>query len=445
MTVITRFAPSPTGLLHIGNARTALISYMFAKLHGGKFMLRLDDTDTQRSTEEYAIGLQEDLKWLGLEWDIFARQSDRINRYNEIKAKLVKDGRLYPCYETAQEIDIKRKMQLNRGLPPIYDRAALNLTDAQIKQFEDEGRVPHWRFKLDEAGVIQWNDLVKGPVQFEADKLSDPILIRENGEPTYMLPSAIDDMDFNITHVVRGEDHVTNTAIQIQLFRAIGTHMPEFVHLSLIKGKEGKISKREGGFDIKALREEGVEPMAISSFIARLGTSEPTIPTIYLKELVDSFHLEKFSKAAAIYDSSELERMNSKILHMMPYSEVKDRQEMKNIDEEFWVAVRPNLTRLGEIQEWWKICHGNILPIVEDAHFLVEAAEVLPAGNWDENTWGQWIEKIKQITPRRGKDLFMPLRKALTARDSGPELKYVLPLIGREKVISRLSCGNQNR
>lgn len=442
MTVITRFAPSPTGLLHIGNARTALISYMVAKLHGGKFMLRLDDTDTQRSTEAYARGLEEDLKWLGLEWDIFARQSDRMDRYNEIKTKLVKDGRLYPCYETAQELDIKRKMQLNRGLPPIYDRAALNLTDEQIKQFEAEGRTPHWRFKLDESGTIEWNDLVKGHVKFEAHNLSDPILIRENGEPTYMLPSAIDDMDFNISHVVRGEDHVTNTAIQIQLFRAIGSHMPEFVHLALIKGKEGKISKREGGFDIKALREEGIEPMAICSFIARLGTSEPTVPTAHLTELVDAFHLEKFSRTAAIYEFAELERMNSKILHILPYSEVKARPEMKNIDEEFWVAVRPNLTRLSEIQEWWEICHGNIVPIIEDAQFLSDAAKILPSGNWDENTWSQWIEKIKQITPRKGKELFMPLRKALTARESGPELKYVLPLIGREKVISRLGSGN---
>lgn len=402
-------------------------------------MLRLDDTDVERSTEEFAQAIQEDLKWLGLEWDILARQSERMARYEDIKMKLATDGRLYPCYETAGELDIKRKMQLKRGMPPIYDRAALTLSIAQRKQYEAEGRTPHWRFKMDESGVIEWDDLVKGHIKFEAHHLGDPILIRENGAPTYMLPSAIDDMDFNISHVVRGEDHVTNTAIQIQLFRAIGNHMPKFAHHSLMKGKEGKISKREGGFDIRSLRENGVEAMAINSFLARLGTSEPAVPEAHLEALINGFSLDKFSKTSAIYEFAELERMNSKVLHLMPYSEVKNRFEMKNVDEKFWLAVRPNLTKLSEIQEWWEICHGNIKPIVEDAQFLKDAAGLLPEGVWDETTWSQWIEKIKKITPRKGKELFMPLRKALTARETGPELKYVLPLIGREKVLARLN------
>ncbi len=438
MTVITRFAPSPTGQLHIGNARTALIGYLFAKSQGGKFMLRLDDTDLERSREEYAIQIQEDLKWLGLEWDIFARQSDRMARYEEIKIKLVEMDRLYPCYESAQELDIKRKMQLTRGLPPIYDRASLKLTPEQIKQYEAEGRKAHWRFKMDYADPIEWDDIVKGHVKFNAQHLGDPILIRENGAPTYMLPSAIDDMDFNITHVVRGEDHVTNTAVQIQLFKAIGSHMPKFAHLSLMKGKEGKISKREGGFEISALKEQGVEAMAINSFLARLGTSEPTIPQVYLPELIKALDLTKFSKTSATYEYEELDRMNAKILHMMPYSEVKNRTEMQGVDEAFYLAVRQNLSNLQEMKIWVEICKSNLAPVIEDAQFLKTAATVLPEGTWDENTWGSWIEQIKKISERKGKELFMPLRKAITARDSGPELKYLLPLIGREKTMARL-------
>lgn len=437
MTIITRFAPSPTGLLHIGSARAALVPYLFAKSQGGKFMLRMDDTDPERSKEEYASAIQSDLKWLGLEWDMFSRQSDRLARYEEIKNKLVADGRLYPCFESAQELDVKRKMQMKRGLPPIYDRAALNLTEEQKKQYEQEGKQPHWRFKMD-ASSIEWNDLIKGHIKFEAQNLSDPILIRESGAPTYMLPSAIDDMDFGITHVVRGEDHVTNTAIQIQLFQAMGSHTPQFAHHSLMKGAEGKISKREGGFDIESLREQGIEPMAINSFLARLGTSEPIVPHVYLSELVDSFEITKFSKTAAIYEFTELERLNAKVLHIMPYSEVKNRAEMNGVDEAFWLAVRPNLGHLPEIKEWWEICHSNLTPIVEDAEFLKTVAGLLPEGQWDESTWSQWIDKIKQVSPRKGKELFMPLRKALTARETGPELKHVLPLIGRVKVLERL-------
>lgn len=439
MSVTTRFAPSPTGLLHIGNARTALIGYMFAKKNGGKFMLRLDDTDTERSKEAFAEAIQEDLKWLGLNWDVFARQSERMERYAEIKQKLIADGRLYPCYESAQELDIKRKMQLTRGLPPIYDRAALQLTDAQKKQFEAEDKAPHWRFKLEQSEIIEWDDLVKGHTKFEAQHLSDPILIRENGAPTYMLPSAIDDMDFKISHVVRGEDHVTNTAIQIQLFKAIGEHMPQFAHHSLMKGKEGKISKREGGFDIRSLREEGIEPMAINSFLARLGTSDPAIPQVLMEELIAGFDLTKFSKASAIYEFAELERMNTKVLHLMPYKTVKNRPEMQSISEEFYLAVRPNLSRLAEIKTWWEICHGTVSPVVTDAEFLAVSLDLLPPEPWDANSWGVWIDSIKQKTSRKGKELFMPIRKALTSRESGPELKYVLPLIEPAKVKSRLS------
>ena len=440
MSVITRFAPSPTGLLHIGNIRTALIGYLFAKKHGGKFMLRLDDTDGERSTEAFATAIGQDLKWMGLEWDLFSKQSERMARYDAIKQQLLAAGRLYPCYETSEEIEIKRKMQLSRGKPPIYDRAALLLTDAQRAELKAEGKPEHWRFKLDENASISWKDMIKGDVTFKAEHLSDPVLIRTNGAPTYMLPSVIDDMDFNITHIIRGEDHVSNTAIQIQMFEALGAPLPVFGHHSLMKTKEGKISKRTGGFDIACVRdEEHIEALTIASLLARLGTSEPVEPRTSLAELVTHFDLTRFTKTAAIYDFDELDRLNSKVLHILPYSAVKDRTEMVGVDEAFWLSVRQNLKRLPDIRLWHAICKEPLTPVIEDPSFTAQASTLLPGGNWDEDTWDQWLTAIKASTDKKGKALFMPLRKALTACDTGPELKYMLPLIGAEKVLLRLN------
>jgi glutamyl-tRNA synthetase len=438
MTTITRFAPSPTGLLHIGSVRTALICYMIARKSGGKFMLRIDDTDLERSKNEYAQAIEADLKWLGLDWDIFSRQSDRLARYEEIKQQLIKAGRLYPCYETAEELDMNRKMLINRGLPPIYDRVALKLSDAEKKKFEADGIQPHWRFKLEDNATIEWNDQIKGRVHFETKNLSDPVLIRANGAPTYMLPSAIDDMDFNITNIVRGEDHVSNTAIQIQIFEAMGSKIPNFAHHSLMKTKEGKISKRTGGFDVASLRGEGIENIAICSLMARLGTSENIEPRTSLQELIDNFDISKFSKVAAIYEYEELERINSKVLHITPFNNIKNREEASGIDEEFWLTVRPNLNRFAEIKEWVEICKKPLTPIIDDLEFTKQASELLPPEPWDDNTWGAWTNKVKDATGKKGKDLFMPIRKALTALDHGPELKHILPLIGRDKAIARL-------
>ncbi len=402
-------------------------------------MLRLDDTDTERSKEEYAEIIKENLTWLGLEWDIIARQSERLERYEEVKQKLIADGRMYPCYESAEDLDMKRKVLIGRGLPPIYDRAALDLSDDVKQKLEADGTTPHWRFKLDETSTIQWNDLIKGPTRFEAKNLSDPVLIRANGAPTYMLPSTIDDIDFDISHVVRGEDHVSNTAIQIQIFEAIGGKVPEFAHHSLMKSKGGKISKREGGFDVGAIRDNGIEAMAINSFLARLGTSDPIEPRLNLDEIVDNFDLSRFTKGSAIYDFIELERMNPKILHIFSYTDVKNREEMQDIDEEFFNSVQPNLTHLSEIQEWHQICKDELAPVIDDADFTASASKLLPEGEWDENTWGEWINKVKEATGKKGKELFMPIRKALTARDNGPELKHILPLIGSAKTTARLN------
>jgi glutamyl-tRNA synthetase len=440
MSIITRFAPSPTGLLHIGNIRTALACYLFAKKNGGKFMLRLDDTDIERSSPEFANAIQADLKWMGLNWDIFSKQSERTARYEEIKQQLFAAGRLYPCYETPEEIEIKRKMQLSRGKPPIYDRAALQLTNAQRAELDTKGVPKHWRFKLDESQTIAWNDLIKGEMAFKAEFLSDPVLIRANGSPTYMLPSVIDDMDFNITHILRGEDHVSNTAIQIQIFEALGAKIPQFGHHSLMKTKEGKISKRTGGFDIGYLRDqEHIEPIAIASLMARLGTSEPVEPRTSLEELITHFELKSFTKTAAIYDFEELDKLNSKVLHSLPYDVVKNRPEMEGIAEEFWLSVRANLKRLPDIRTWHNVCKELLQPVIEDQSFTAEASTLLPTGNWNEHTWDEWLNAIKAKTGRKGKELFMPLRKALTALDSGPELKHVLPLIGYEKASLRLN------
>ncbi len=439
MSVITRFAPSPTGLLHIGNIRTALICYLFAKHNNGKFMLRLDDTDIERSTTAFADSILEDLKWVGINWDIFAKQSERLTRYKEIVEQLIKIGRLYPCYETAEEIEIKRKMLLNRGKPPIYDRAALKLTKDEIEQLDKSGKEKHWRFKLNDNEVIKWHDLIKGEISFKSENLSDPVLIRANGSPTYMLPSVIDDIDYNITNVIRGEDHVSNTAVQIQIFAALGAKIPEFAHHSLMKTTEGKISKRKGGYSICTMREEHIEPMAICSLMSKLGSSEPVVAVTDMQKLGQEFNLKSFGKAAAIYDHEDLKKLNSKIIHSFTYAEIKHREELKNITEDFWAAVKDNINQLNEIQTWYKICKENITPIMDDLEYTKQAALLLPNEPWDYNTWNLWIDAIKAKTNRKGKELFMPLRKALTAEEHGPELKFILPLIGRDRALSRLN------
>lgn len=436
--MLTRFAPSPTGYLHIGNARTALICAIVARKNGGQFMLRIDDTDLERSKAEYEAAIQDDLKWLGLKWDSFARQSERLARYEEVKQHLINSGRLYPCFETQEELEIRRKMQLSRGLPPVYDRAALKLTKEQIEANIAAGKKPHYRFKMEHKDII-WEDGIRGTTKFNGAHISDPIVIRETGAYTYMLPSTVDDADFKVTHVVRGEDHVTNTATQIQMFEAMGATVPNFMHLALIKGKEGKISKREGGFEIRSLREEGIEPMAILSFLARVGTSDPIEARADLDMLIKEFEPSKFSRSMAIYDPLEIERLNAKLVHEMDYALVKDKAK---VDEAFWNAIRHNINTVKEAHEWSRICLGDVLlgenRDVYNAEYLKQAAALLPTEPWDGNTWNQWIEAIKTVTGRKGKELFMPLRYALTGMEHGPELKDMLPLIGRERALKRL-------
>lgn len=445
MSVKVRFAPSPTGYLHVGNARTAVITWLFARKMGGHFLLRIDDTDTERSKVEYELAIEDGLNWLGLNWDEKTNQKDRMARYEEVIEQLKKEGRLYACYETPEELGLKRKTQLSRGLPPTYDRAGLDLTENQKEKYEEEGRKPHWRFKLNHA-PIEWNDLIRGAVQFDGKDLSDPVVLREDGTPLYHLCSVIDDIDFGITHVVRGEDHVSNTATHVQMFEAISGQAPEFAHLSLIADAEGgKLSKRLGSLSVKAVREdEKLEPMSVVSLMARLGTSDPIEAFTDHQPLIDGFDFSKFSRSTPKFDTDELLRLNSKILHETSFNDVQVRlanMGLEEVDQEFWNAVRPNLERLEDIKEWWQVANGPVIPIIanDDTDFTAQAAELLPPPPWNENTWNEWIGKLKNKTDRNGKTLFMPLRQALTGMDHGPELPILLPLLGPEKVKQRLS------
>lgn len=442
MSVKVRFAPSPTGMLHVGNARTALITWLFSRARNGHFLLRIDDTDTERSKREYEVAIEDSLVWMGLNWDEKVNQKDRRERYDTQIEKLKSEGWLYACYETPEELALKRKTQLSRGKPPTYDRAALTLSDTQKQAYETEGRAPHWRFKLKHE-PIEWDDHIRGPVKFNGADLSDPVVIREDGSPLYHLCSVIDDSDFKITHIIRGEDHVSNTATHIQMFEAIGATPPEFVHLPLISDSEGgKLSKRLGSLSVKDIREEEeLEPMALVSLLARLGTSEPIEPFSTHQMLIDSFDFSKFSRGTPKFDPEELLRLNSKILRNTAFEEVNvrlARMGLENLDEEFWLAVRANLERLPDIKDWWHVAKGPVEPLIDDTDFIAQAAALLPATPWSENTWNEWVNAVKVATGRKGKDLFMPLRRALTGMDHGPELANLLLLIGPDKTQERL-------
>lgn len=429
-----RFAPSPTGFMHIGNTRTALFNWLLAKKLGGKFMLRIDDTDRVRSKKEYEDAMRESLIWLGFEWSEEARQSARFDRYNEVTKKLMDEGRIYACYETPEELEIKRKRAMAKGLAPVYDRQALRYTAEDLAKFKAEGRKPHYRFKLLD-GVIEWNDIVRGHCRYEAEKLSDPIIIREDGSYLYHLPSCIDDSDFGITHIVRGEDHTTNTASQIQMFEAIGGKVPTFAHLPLLTGTEGKLSKRLGSLGVRELKAEGVEAMAICSFLAKLGTSDAIEPYYSLDELAASLDFTKLGRSQPKFDEEELKHFNTKVVRSMPYSLVKDRIDA---DETFWNDVRANLDVVDDVKVWEDICHKEVTPIIEDKALTDLAAELLPAETWTENTFNEWMSALKVQSGKKGRELFHPVRKALTALDNGPELKTLLPLIGYEKAKKRL-------
>ncbi len=436
---IVRFAPSPTGRIHIGNARTAVLNWLFALKSGGQFILRYDDTDTARSTKEYADGIAADLDWLGIKPHRVEWQSKRFARYDAMVEKLKADGRLYPCYETSDELERRRKRQEARGGPRIYDRAALKLTAEDRAALEAQGRRPHWRFKL-EHRIVDWTDMIRGPQHTDLASQSDPVLVREDGTYLYTLPSVIDDIDFGVTHVIRGEDHVTNAAVQIEITQALGGNVPTYAHHSLLTGTDGKgLSKRLGSLSIGAMRESGLEAMAVVSHAALLGTSDNIHPCADYSELVEGFDLGKLSRAPAKFDEAELNHLNAKLLHHLPWEAVKDRLQFGS--EAFWLAIRGNIEKLLDSKTWFDIVTNRINPVVsgEDRAFVTDARALLPQSPWDGTTWKIWTDAVKAATGRKGKPLFMPLRLALTGLDHGPELAQLLPLIGRERALERLA------
>ncbi len=442
MTVKVRFAPSPTGRLHVGNIRTGLINWLYAGGQGGQFVLRIDDTDLERSTKEYEQGIETDLTWLGMGWGERHNQSARFPLYQEAAERLKATGRLYPAYETQEELDRRRKVQLSRGQPPIYDRAALKLTAEERAALEAEGRRPHWRFRL-EGKRVKWEDLARGHCEVDTASMSDPVLIREDGAFLYTLPSVVDDIDMAITHIIRGEDHVTNTGAQIEIFEALGAAAPAFAHTTLLVGADGEgLSKRLGSLSIMELREKGYEPLAVISHLARIGTSDPLEPGASIEALAATFSFDKLAHRAARWDPEDLGKINAAILHGMDYAAAQPRLANLGADlgEAFWTAIRANLTFFADVSGWARVVGGAIAPVVADEdRAVVEAARDLLPETIDAQTWSAWTNAVKEKTGAKGRGLFMPLRRALTGLDHGPDMASILPLIGREKAARRLA------
>ena len=435
MTVVTRFAPSPTGRLHVGNIRTALHNFLFARKNGGKFILRIDDTDRERSTVEFEQAIRDDLDWLDLLPDQAVRQSDRFDLYEREFDKLKAAGRVYACYETPEELELRRKVLLGRGLPPVYERKP---ADAPVP----DGRAPHWRFKLDHQAPIVWNDLIRGEQRFDPKLLSDPVVRREDGSWLYLLPSVIDDVDLGITHVVRGEDHVSNSAAQIQMFEALGARPPQFAHEALLVAAEGKLSKRLGSYGTEHLRAEGVEPMAMLSVLARIGTSQPVGPVASLDELAKDFDFAHFGRAPAHFDPHEVELINARLMHDLAYSAVADRLP-GSATEEDWLLLRPNLQRVGDFAEWFDVLHGEIDPpeLGHEERLLVrDAAAIAERLDWNAEPWRELTTELKNSSGKKGRELFHPLRLALTARESGPEMAGIVARMGKERAARRLEA-----
>lgn len=452
MTITVRFAPSPTGNLHIGNARPALINWLYALRNGGRYILRYDDTDRERSKQEFADGIARDLEWLGVRPHLVVRQSDRAARHLEAQEQLAAAGLLYPCYETPDELDRKRKRQAMRGLPPVYDRAALRLTQAERQELEAAGRRPHWRFLLPNHDgdpfaprrtEVRWDDLVRGEEVVDLASVSDPVLVREDGTWLYTHPSVVDDIDLGVTHVIRGEDHVTNTGVQIALFRALGAEPPVFGHVNLLTTASGEgLSKRLGSLSLKSLADEGYEPMAVASLAVLTGTSATVEPCAGMEELAGRFDLAGVGKSAAKFDPAELDVLNGKLVHSMEWPQVASRfpaGAFGGEPESFWNAVRGNCTKAAEALDWWRVVTDAPPEIDQaDRDYLRQAKALLPDAPWDASTWPSWTSRVKEVSGRKGKSLFMPIRKALTGMEHGPEMAALLPLIGPERTKARL-------
>ena len=440
MTVITRFAPSPTGLLHLGNIRTALINWLYARTHNGKFILRIDDTDQERSKDEYISKIKYDLEWLGIDYDDTFNQSSRFERYREQFEKLKADGRIYPCYETPEELERKRKLQMASGGKQVYDRSSLSLTDEEKRSYEDDGRKPHWRFLL-QTERLKWNDLLKGELDIDLTSLSDPVLFREDGVPLYTFSSAVDDIDYNITNVIRGDDHTSNTAVQIEIINAIDKNRITFAHHALLKASSGdKLSKRDNVISIDSFRKSNLEPLAILSLLATIGTSQSIELKDSLNQIISEFKLETISTSPGRIEIDVLNALNKKQVQKLNFDEVSKR--LKNIDEKidekFWNTIRSNLETVEGVKQWSDIVFDSKSIEAEDKEYIKSAMELIPDDPWDENTWELWTSAIKEKTGRKGKELFLPLREAFTGMSHGPEMKLLIQLIGREKILERV-------
>lgn len=432
---VTRFAPSPTGYIHVGNLRTALMNYLIARKAGGTFILRLDDTDRERSRQEYADALMQDLEWLGLTWDRLERQSDRLGRYAEVAGDMRASGRFYECFESPTELDLKRKKQLNMGRPPVYDRSSLKLSAEEKEKLRAEGREGYWRFRLDQER-IEWNDGIIGPVSIDAASVSDPVLIRADGQVLYTFASSVDDVDMGVTHIVRGADHVTNTATQIQIMQAMGGTPPAFAHHSLLTGAQGEeLSKRLGTLSLRDLRAQGIAPEALLSLMARLGSSQPVALRLTLDELAEGFDVSQFGTAPTKFNADDLLPLTRERNQALPFASVRDRIAALGVPdalaERFWRVMSANITFLDDLGPWWALCRDGAEPLVEpgDEIFVAEAMAMLPALPFTEATWSSWTDAVKQATGRKGKALFMPLRKAVTGMASGPEMMDLMPLL----------------
>ena len=435
MTVVTRFAPSPTGRLHVGNIRTALHNYLFARKNGGEFILRIDDTDRERSTAEFDRAIRDDLDWLGLTPDRMVRQSERFDLYEREFERLREAGRVYAAYETPEELELRRKVLLGRGLPPVYERK-------DVHDLPPEGRAPHWRFRLDHDAQIVWDDLIRGPQRFDPKLLSDTVVRREDGSWLYLLPSVIDDVDLGVTHIVRGEDHVSNSATQIQMFGALRAKPPAFAHEALLVAAEGKLSKRLGSYGAQHLREEGVEPLALLSLLARIGTSQPVEPVASLDELARDFDFAHFGRAPAHFDPHDVELLNARLLHKLDHSAVAARLP-QGATEEDWLLLRPNLGRVADFAGWFDVLHGEIDPpeLSHDERRLVRDAAALASGlDWSAEPWRALTDALKSSTGKKGRELFHPLRLALTGRESGPEMAGLVARMGKERAVRRLEA-----
>ena len=448
MSIRTRFAPSPTGLLHVGNARAALFCFLFAKKHDGQFVLRLDDTDRERSTQAFADAIQADLDWLGLKWDETARQSDRFERYDAVFETLVAQGHVYACFETPEELERKRKRQLARGKPPVYDRAGLALSADEKAALEAEGRMAHWRFKLS-GNQVAWRDLVRGEQKIDTASVSDPVIRRADGSWLYTLPSVVDDLDMNISHVIRGEDHVTNTAAQVELIAALGGEVPEFAHFSLMLGADGSgLSKRLGSLALADLRDGGLEPISLNAHIARLGTADPVVPAQTMQEIIEGFDMARLGRAPARFDPEDVTRLNARILHETPYAAVAERltEIGAPAQAEFWEAMRGNIENFADMQNIMALIKGPITPVVEtdDADYIAQARSLLPDAPLDTESWSDWTGRLKDETGRKGRALFMPLRMALTGQSRGPEMQHLLYYIGYDEAVARLEAAGKH-